>query len=223
MKKCSKCKEIKEFLEFSKDSSRKDGWCSACKICSKRRNNKWRAKNRTKIRPENSESKKKCGTCKEIKDFGMFGENKSAKDGRYGECRACGITRSSKWRTKNPEKSKENSVEWRVKNPEKFKASYTKYKTDNSGKVNADNANRRARKSNATLKWVNLKEIEKIFKNCPSGHHVDHIIPLNNILISGLHIPCNLQYLKAADNIKKGNKFDGTSENESWREGVNNA
>lgn len=38
-------------------------------------------------------------------------------------------------------------------------------------------------------------------------HHVDHIIPLQGENICGLHIPENLQILKATDNRKKGNKF----------------
>jgi len=64
------------------------------------------------------------------------------------------------------------------------------------------------------LSWM---ETEKIYWNKTKDTHVDHIIPLNHPLVSGLHVPWNLQYLSKKENIFKSNKFDGTSENASWK------
>lgn len=55
--------------------------------------------------------------------------------------------------------------------------------------------------------WADRKAIEVIYANRPPGHHVDHIIPLKGENVCGLHVPNNLQYLPAAENIKKSNSF----------------
>lgn len=59
-----------------------------------------------------------------------------------------------------------------------------------------------------TPKWADLEAIKEYYKNCKEGYHVDHIIPLQGKLVSGLHVENNLQYLTAYDNLSKGNKFD---------------
>ena len=66
---------------------------------------------------------------------------------------------------------------------------------------------RRAIKLRAIPKFANLEKIKEIYKNCPKGYHVDHIIPLNNPIVCGLHVEWNLQYLSAKDNCSKGNKL----------------
>jgi hypothetical protein len=38
-------------------------------------------------------------------------------------------------------------------------------------------------------------------------YHVDHFYPLNGELVSGLHVPANLQIIEAQTNIDKGNTY----------------
>jgi hypothetical protein len=38
--------------------------------------------------------------------------------------------------------------------------------------------------------------------------HVDHVVPLQGRLVSGLHVPSNMQVLRGVDNIAKHNNFE---------------
>jgi hypothetical protein len=58
----------------------------------------------------------------------------------------------------------------------------------------------RARKFDATPPDANLELIKKIYKACPEGYEVDHIIALAE---GGLHHENNLQYLPAMENRRK--------------------
>jgi len=95
------------------------------------------------------------------------------------------------------------------KNKIKIKLYRKKYYSTPEGKaLRKERTNRRrALKINAVPKWCNLEKIKEIYKNCPKGYHVDHIIPLNNPIVCGLHVENNLQYLTARENTSKGNKL----------------
>ena len=78
---------------------------------------------------------------------------------------------------------------------------------DNKGYYKHKSNKRRAKLLQAIPKFANLDKIKEIYKNCPKGYHVDHIIPLNNPIVCGLHVEWNLQYLSAKENCSKGNKL----------------
>jgi len=61
-------------------------------------------------------------------------------------------------------------------------------------------SNYRARKNKATPKDCNHELIKEIYKMCPKGYEVDHIIAIAE---GGLHHQDNLQYLPAMENRKK--------------------
>jgi len=83
-----------------------------------------------------------------------------------------------------------------------------KYYQENIGKFRAKSAKYKAAKLQRTPTWADLEKIEEIYKKCPDGYHVDHIVPLQGTNVSGLHVETNLQYLKAEENLKKSNSFE---------------
>jgi hypothetical protein len=67
---------------------------------------------------------------------------------------------------------------------------------------------RQRRIRQATPSWVDKWELYAIYHFCPPGYHVDHKVPIAGKNACGLHVPWNLQYLEAAKNVAKSNRFE---------------
>jgi hypothetical protein len=76
-----------------------------------------------------------------------------------------------------------------------------------AGTQPARQAEYRSSKIQRTVGWTETDKIKLFYSKCPKGYHVDHIIPLNGELISGLHVLSNLQYLPAKENCSKSNTY----------------
>lgn len=98
-----------------------------------------------------------------------------------------------------------------------IKAAIAEYKKLNPAKANANKAKRKSAKLQRTPKWltdIDFERIETQYKLAQiltklhnEPWHVDHIIPLQGKLVSGLHVPSNLQVLKGSENCSKQNNF----------------
>ena len=64
------------------------------------------------------------------------------------------------------------------------------------------NVNRRSR-----IPLFGQEGIRIFHKPCLKGYEVDHIIPLQGKIVTGLHVIWNLQYLTRHENRKKSNKL----------------
>lgn len=74
---------------------------------------------------------------------------------------------------------------------------------------------RRVTKIQRTPSWANQEAIRAFYEEAirlkrETGveHHVDHIIPLQGELVSGLHVENNLQVLPWRENVMKRNRFE---------------
>lgn len=130
---------------------------------------------------------KHCNNCNKVLNKENFYKSNSYL------CKMCSNEISQTLLLNNTERYKKSKETWKLKNSDKMKGYQAKYQ---------------AAKLQRMPKWADGYEIGLIYANCPKGHHVDHIIPLQGELVSGLHVPENLQYLPAKENLSKGNKFD---------------
>lgn len=173
--------------------------------------------------------KKICPKCQKTKAFSEFFKSKTYKDGCRTYCKKCEQLSIMKYRKKNKkvlkeynkrykefnkEHAKKLAKEYKQKNKKRIKeynSQYMKkYLKKNRKRLNAIKMKYKAAKRNAAPKWLTdeqIKQMEQIYANCPKKYHVDHIVPLQGKNVSGLHVPWNLQYLPAHENIAKGNKL----------------
>lgn len=123
------------------------------------------------------------------------------------KCVACKAAYHKARRLAQPEYYRKAALKWASKNREKASAIALTWAKENRSRKRANNSNYRCVKLQRTTAWSELELIAEFYKNCPDGYHVDHVIPLQGELVSGLHVLANLQYLPASENCSKGNKF----------------
>jgi len=110
------------------------------------------------------------------------------------------------------EKAKLKQREWRLNNPNhaNTKLSKRNYKLSARGKA-MDSKHRVARRigiKKATPLWVDMNTIADVYMEAEYMQmQVDHIVPLKNNLVCGLHTWDNLQLLNPLENNKKGNRY----------------
>ena len=193
MKVCAKCGVSKEPSLFSPDKANKDGLYGYCRECSNAR-----ARAAYAAKPDKSEHRKQVA---EWRQNNL--ERKKELD------------RAAHQRHK--EKRNAASVKYRAEHREETRALCRQWAKDNADKMRVTNADRRARKKNAIPPWAD-SEFEQFFvkeayelarlRTVVTGvpWHVDHVVPLRNKRVCGLHCAANLQVITAVENHVKGNR-----------------
>jgi len=201
IKQCVICKAEKDITDFHKKQHGKYGVSSRCKPCDYEYNKKYikaaskryREKNREKIRA------------------------KSKAAYLVNPRKANEATKKS--RQKHYDRYLAYSRKYEAENKESRLLKSRLYAKNNPHKVAAISSKRRTKQKNATPIWSNIEMTKRIYKlrdrlNTLAGYikyHVDHVIPLNAELASGLHVPENLRIELASVNMSKRNTFEGVN------------
>ena len=157
-----------------------------------------------------------CNTCHIEKEVSEFYPANRGVLGVRGECAVCNKTKKAVYREKNKERLAELKKANYRKHIGKNLAQKREYRQANKDKVNALAKAYKVNKMRRLPKWIGkeemwlIKEAYALAKLRTHIHgfswHVDHVVPLQGELVSGLHIPENLQVIPWMENIKKKNK-----------------
>jgi hypothetical protein len=111
------------------------------------------------------------------------------------------------YRLSRSDKHKSYMNEYYLANKNYLLESSKVYRKINRPKINALNRKRIASKVNATPIWFENEKIKALYIEAAKlKHHVDHVVPLINPIVCGLHVLANLQILTPIENMKKGNR-----------------
>jgi hypothetical protein len=178
MKVCTKCKLEKPLVEFNKLSTSRDKLQYHCKKC----------KN----------------------DYQKVSPNRKAIVIKYREenkdiCNARSIKSQKKKRGYYTSKA----YEWQSKNRDLVNSRRRKRYSENRSSEIERVRRRQGRIKGSILTPAYQAEVDGMYVFCSifKGFEVDHIIPLNGKVVSGLHVPTNLQVLPMSENRRKGNKY----------------
>lgn len=186
---CSNCGKVKPTAEFQSDNNAASGFVRECRECKRK---KWQEYNKSK--PNWNVERKKAYRANggKEKDIEYYNNNRDKL-----------LARTKQWYLENREKRLLQLKLWRAANP------HILYKNRNKRRkalIQADYSfwNQILFDSVMTKLIKQRLELELI---TGQKYHIDHIIPLQGKLVSGLHVWNNLQVIPAFDNTSKGNKF----------------
>jgi hypothetical protein len=165
----------------------------ACVDCAREATAEWAAKNPEKIKAQQAEY------CRKNRDIR--------------------IEKVKAWREKNSQRKKEYTAEHYAKNRQRILDAGRARRAKQKDVVAARAAFKRAERNKRTPSWLsaedkrNMRKIYAFAAEMSRAYgfewHVDHIRPLHGKLVSGLHVPENLQVIPASANRQKSNTFNG--------------
>lgn len=180
---------------------------------------------------------KVCKVCSQEKSVEVFRRSRPDKPGRINTCDSCRCeinrVKAAERRKKSPEKEKEVAKRFREKHRERLLANMRKWRAKNKDHVSKYNREKypdRGRRRLVQQRTIckdpevleQIKTIYRIASNLEllyphNEYQVDHIVPLTNKDVCGLHVPWNLAIINKDENLAKRNKFDGTYCNTTYK------
>ena len=172
---------------------------------------------------------KHCSKCKEDKTLESFGKDKHKKDGLTVRCKECRkvdgeiyyrqnkekcLLATKRWVENNKEKHKETTARYYQEHKDEILKRNIEYQKKNRSRYNSYSSKYRTTKLKATPKWgkgdaIEMKYWYAQWLSLTVGvpYEVDHIVPLQNEKVCGLHCEHNLQVVSREYNRRKSNKF----------------
>ncbi len=145
---------------------------------------------------------KTCNKCYKVKSEELFCRDKYKSDGLCTKCKACEKVYREANKDRRSAYDKSRAVDFTLLDEAKRSECRVFHYTS---------------KRRKSPKWLNDEDrwlISEIYETCllrskltGVKHNVDHIIPLNGRLVTGLHVPENLCVITARENQAKSNKF----------------
>lgn len=130
---------------------------------------------------------------------------------KWGKCSECIRINSRNWRKSNKNKHNSYQRKYRVMDLSKIK----KMLEDKEEVYFTTAYRKKKRIIDATPRWADHAGIRRMFEECIRlsdqmglDFEVDHVIPIRNRKVCGLHIPENLQVVSHSLNTIKANKFN---------------
>lgn len=162
---------------------------------------------------------KTCSKCKLSFPKSNFYKNKSRRDGLQKWCKECckvrDVVRTRPYiaEIQNRYKEKRNATYLRNRDLDKKRVQSKTHYVLNKESYIARAVARANKLNQSAVCKADLPNIAKVYKQAmelrKQGHkvEVDHIVPLNGKLVSGLHVSWNLQILSVSENRAKSNKI----------------
>lgn len=195
MKTCCICKQLFPLSSFHKDKTNPDGHSYSCKSC----------KNKTIKANYDSDKMKAKAKARRANESPEQRENRLLK--------ARERRRASYYADHENEKLKQAA--YREQNKPKVKAAIDRHYQDNRADYIERSRKRRLHIANsAKPSWANDSKIKVFYEFAAlmssvtgATYSVDHIDPLKNDLVCGLHCEANLRVVSLSENCAKSNKF----------------
>ena len=148
-------------------------------------------------------------TCRKCGAVLVVGENWNRTRSNKSDymCGICAVIYMAQYRDTNRTAIAKQVAGYKASHKEEVAEMYRAWQKANPGRCRAIGAKRRSAKLQRTPVWADHLVISMIYEDCPAGHQVDHIYPLQGDTVSGLHVPWNLQYLTKSENCSKGNRY----------------
>jgi hypothetical protein len=170
---------------------------------------------------------KVCRKCKIEQPLDNFHKNKQNRDGLQTKCKKCAIEAARANYAANAEARREDKRQYHKTHAEQDAKYFRKYREANQEKIKEYKRTHQDKLNTYTMKYYTLRRSATI----PYGElnsliiseayelaslrtkltgikwNVDHVIPINNLYVCGLHVGINLQVIPAKDNKVKRNKL----------------